>query len=121
VGQRVKDAIIGALQSKGLQLSDAQADLRVSYVLNVYERPKQSGMRIGFGVGGGSGNVGGAVGASVPVGKHTEIAGAMTIDIIDAGRNAQVWTGSYEAIVAHLDITDTEANTLVSTILAKYP
>jgi hypothetical protein len=121
VGQRVKDAIISALQSKGQQLSEAQADVRVSYVLNVYERPKQSGMRIGFGVGGGGPNGGAAVGASVPVGKNTEIAAAMTIDIIDAKRNAQVWTGSYETIVTHLDITDTEANTLVSTILAKYP
>src|SRR5215831_4712383 len=93
VGQRVKDAIIAALQSKGQQLSEAQADLRVSYVLNVYERPKQSGMRIGFGVGGGGANGGAAVGASVPVGKHSEVAAAMTIDIIDAKRNAQVWTG----------------------------
>lgn len=121
VGERVKSAIVGALQSKGYKLSDGQPDFRVSYVLNVYERPKQSGMRLGVGAGGGSGNVAGGVGLSIPLGKRTEIAGAMTIDIIDSKRNAQVWTGSYESIVGNLDISDTDANTLVATILAKYP
>lgn len=121
VGDRIKSAIVGALQSKGYRQSDATADVRVSYMLNVYERPKQSGMRLGVGAGGGSGNVGGGVGLSIPLGKRTEIAGAMTIDIIDAKRNAQVWTGSYETIVSNLDITDTDANNLVAVILAKYP
>lgn len=120
VGERVKGAIVGALQSKGYKLTDSP-DFRVSYVLNVYERPKQSGVRLGVGAGGSSGNVGGGVGLSIPLGKRTEIAGTMTIDIIDAKRNAQVWTGSYDTIVSNLDITDADASNLVATILAKYP
>jgi hypothetical protein len=121
VSQRVRSTVIAAMQSKGYSLAEAQPDFRVSYVLNVYERPKESGMRLGVGAGGGSGNVAGGVGLSIPIGKRTEFVGAMTIDIIDGKRNSQVWTGSYEMIVKSRDISDTDASKLVGTILAKYP
>ncbi|HYM34126.1 MAG TPA: DUF4136 domain-containing protein [Steroidobacteraceae bacterium] len=121
VSQRVRSTLIAALQSRGYSLTEAQPDFRVSYVLSVYERPKESGMRLGVGAGGASGNVAGGVGLSVPIGKRTEFVGAMTIDIIDGKRNSQVWTGSYQAIVKSRDISDTETDKLVSTILAKYP
>jgi hypothetical protein len=120
-GQRIRSAVSDALQAKGYTLAEANPDFRVSYVLHVYERPKESGMRIGVGAGGGSGNVGGGVGLSIPVGKRNESVAALTVDIIDAARNAQVWTASYEEKLKDKDVSDAEAQTLVSTVLAKYP
>jgi len=121
VAQRVRNAIVTSLQSKGYSLNEAAAEVRISYALRVYERPKDSGMRIGVGAGGGSGNVGGGVGMSIPVGKRNESVAAMTLDAVDAGRKAQVWTASYEMRIAGQDITDAEAQKLIDTLLEKYP
>ncbi len=118
---RVRAAVIAALQAKGYTLNEAAPDFRVSYVLNVYERPKDSGMRIGLGAGGGSGRVGGGVGLSIPIGKRTNLMGAMTIDIVDAARNAQVWTGSFEDKVEEGGVGDASAQKLVAKILARFP
>lgn len=120
-GQRARGSITVALQAKGYALDEAHPDVRVSYVLNVYERPKQSGMRIGLGAGGASGNVGGGVGVSLPVGKRNETAAAMTVNVIDASRNEQVWVGSYEMILLRNVATDADVTTLVDAIMAKYP
>lgn len=78
-------------------------------------------MRIGVGAGGGSGNVGGGVGLSLPVGKRNESVAALTVDIIDATRNAQVWTASYEEKLKEKELSDAEAQKLVGAVLAKYP
>jgi len=121
VENRVRGAVIAALQAKGYSLNEAHPDFRVSYVLNVYERPKDSGMRLGLGAGGGSGHVGGGVGLSIPIGKRTNLVGAMTIDIVDAARNSQVWTGSFEDKVEAAGISDVNAKKLVTTILARFP
>ncbi len=121
VSERVHASLTATLQSKGLTRDDSEPDVRVSYVLNVYERPKQSGMRIGLGAGGGSGNVGGGVGLSLPVGKRNESVAAMTVDVVEVARNTQVWTGSHEIVIKEKDASDTEIQKLVDTILAKYP
>lgn len=78
-------------------------------------------MRIGLGAGGGSGHVGGGVGLSIPVGKRTESIGAMTVDVVDPRRKAQIWTGSYESKVEPGEISEEDAQRLVSTVLEKYP
>lgn len=119
--QRARASVLVALQAKGYTLDEPHPDVRVSYVFNVYERPKQSGMRIGLGAGGGSGNVAGGVGVSLPVGKRTETVAAMTVDVFDASRNAPVWHGSSEMIVSDEGATDADAQKLTDTILAKYP
>jgi hypothetical protein len=118
---RVRTAVIAALQAKGYSLSEANPDFRVSYVLNVYEHHKDSGMRIGLGAGGSSGNMGGGVGLSIPVGKTKNLMGAMTIDVIDSAKNAQVWTGSYEQQVASDGLSDENANKIATTILSRFP
>jgi hypothetical protein len=119
---RVRNAVIEVLQAKGyLLLTNGNPDFRVSYALNVYEKHKESGMRIGLGAGGGGGNMSGGVGMSVPVGKSTEMMGTMTIDVIDAARNAQVWTGSYEQKIPKDALTDESAKQIVTTILARFP
>jgi len=121
VSQRVRNAVVTSLQSKGYALNDTAPDVQISYALRVYERPKESGMRIGVGAGGGSGNVGGGVGMSIPVGKRNESVAAMTLDAVDPVRKAQVWTASYEMRIAGQDITDAEAQKLIDTLLEKYP
>ena len=119
--QRVRSALAAGFQSKGLMLIETTPDVKINYVLNVHERPKQSGMRIGLGAGGGSGNVGGGVGVSVPVGKRSESVAAMTVDVIDVARNAQVWTGSYDTVIKGQEASDADVKKLVDTILSKYP
>jgi len=118
---RVRNAVVAALQPKGYTLNEANPDFRVSYSLNVYEKQKDSGMRIGVGAGGGGGNMSGGVGLSIPVGKSKNMVGTMTIDIIDAARNAQVWTGSYEQKVDAEGMSDESTNKLVATILERFP
>jgi Domain of unknown function (DUF4136) len=118
---RMRAAVLTALQAKGYALNEASPDFRVSYVFNAYARKKDSGMRIGLGAGGGGGHMAGGVGLSIPVGKTQETMGAMTIDIIDAARNAQVWTGTYEQKVKEAGMSDEEATKLVATILSRFP
>jgi len=121
VSRRVRTAVIASLQSKGYALNEAAPDVQISYALRVYEKPKDSGMRIGVGAGGGSGNVAGGVGLSIPVGKRNENVAAMTLDAVDPTRKAQVWTASYEMRIAGQDITDAEAQKLIDILLEKYP
>jgi len=118
---RVRNAVLTALQAKGYVLNETNPDFRVSYSLNVYEKQKDSGMRIGLGAGGGGGHMAGGVGVSIPVGATKNMMGTMTIDIVDAARNAQVWTGSYEQKVEPAGVSDETANKIVSTILARFP
>lgn len=119
--QRVRAAVLAAMQAKGYELNETNPNFQISYVLHVYERPKESGMRIGVGAGGGSGNVGGGVGLSVPVGKRTESVAALTVDVIDASRKAQVWTAAHQLPLKEKDLGDEEAKKLVNTVLEKYP
>lgn len=119
--QRARGTLTTVLQDKGYALDEARPDVRVSYVFNVYERPKQTGMRIGLGAGGGSGNVGGGVGVSLPIGKRNETVAAMTVNVIEAARNEQVWFGSSELVLQGNVATDADVKTLTETILAKYP
>jgi hypothetical protein len=121
VAQRVRNAIVANLQSKGYALNEASPDFQISYVLRAYQRPKESGMRIGLGAGGGSGNVGGGVGVSVPVGKRSESVGSITLDAIDATRKAQVWTASYEQLLDGEVVTDAEAQKIIGIVLEKFP
>jgi hypothetical protein len=119
--ERIRSAVVASLQSKGYVFDERSADFRVAFTLNTYEKPKEGGMRIGLGAGGGSGNVGGGVGVSFPIGKRHIMAGTLTLDIIDAGRNAQVWTGSYESRVEADELAESTAQKLVSTVLEKFP
>jgi hypothetical protein len=119
--RRMRESVAAALQTKGYTLDEVHPDVRVSYVLNVYERPKQSGMSIGLGAGSGSGNVAGGVGVSLPLGKRHETVASMTVNVIDATRKEQVWVGSSELILKGKDATDADVQTLTDTILTKYP
>lgn len=119
--ERIRGAVIAALQSKGYKYDDKNPDYRVAYTLNAYQKPKDSGMRIGLGAGGGSGHVGGGVGLSIPIGKRSIVAGTLTLDVVDAARKTQVWTGAYESNVEEGELAETTAQKMVAMILAKWP
>lgn len=119
--RRAHAAVMAAFQDKGYVLDEAHPDVRIGYVINVYQRPKQSGFSIGVGAGGGSGNVAGGIGASIPIGKRNETVAAMTVDVFDVTRKAPVWHGASEIVLANDVATEAEVQSLTDSILSKYP
>ncbi|MBM0103887.1 DUF4136 domain-containing protein [Steroidobacter sp. S1-65] len=117
--QRVKGAVLTELKKKGYSEAE-KAECRVTYVLNVHERPKNK-PSVGVGAGGGSGGIGGGIGVSLPIGKRNEQAGTFTIDVVDAAKNAQVWSGSIDATFEKAELNEDEVREVVTKVLEKYP
>lgn len=118
--QRVKTEVMAQLKQKGYNEVTEKGDCRVTYVLDVHERPKNK-PSVGVGAGGGSGGIGGGIGVSLPIGKRNEQAGTFTLDIVDAAKNAQVWSGSLDASFVQAELNEDEAREVVATVLEKYP
>jgi len=118
--QRVKTAVMAQLKQKGYTETTAKPDCRVTYVLDVHERPRQK-PNVGVGAGGGSGGLGGGIGVSLPIGKRNEQAGTFTIDVVDAAKNAQVWSGSLDASFAKAELNEDEAQEVVAKVLERFP
>lgn len=118
--QRVQREIMAKLKEKGYSESKDKADCRVTYVLEVHEVPR-SKPNVGVGAGGGSGGIGGGIGVSLPIGKRNRQAGTFTIDVIDAAKNAQVWSGAMDANFAKAEPDDDEAREVVAKILERFP
>ena len=118
--QRVQGVVMQTLEAKGYTQSAEKPDCRIAYHLTTHENP-QSKPRVGVGMGGGSGGVGGGVGISLPIGKKKNQSGTFTLDVIDATKNAQVWSGSVDAAFDSAELTDEDAKAVVEQVLAKYP
>ena len=118
--QRVKAAVMAELKEKGYQESVEKPDCKIAYRLTAQEIPKAK-PGVGVGVGGGSRGMGGGVGISIPIGRRGGYDGTFALDIIDAMKNAQVWTGSLDAELEHADPTDEEARALAKEVLSAYP
>lgn len=118
--QRVKSEVMAKLKDKGYTEVAEKADCRVTYVLEVHEQPR-SRPNVGVGAGGGSGGIGGGIGVSLPIGKRNQQAGIFTIDVVDAAKNAQVWSGSLDASFAKAELSADEAREVVAQVLNKYP
>lgn len=118
--QRVKTEVMSQLKEKGYSEATEKGDCRITYVLDVHEQPANK-PRVGVGAGGGSGGVGGGIGISLPIGKRNEQAGTFTIDIVDAAKNAQVWSGSLDASFMKAELNEDEVREVVATVLEKYP
>jgi hypothetical protein len=118
--QRVRAAALATLEAKGYAIVEDKPDCKLSYSLASHEvaKPKPN---VGVGVGGGSGGVGGGIGVSIPIGKKKGEAGTLTLDVIDASKNAQVWSGSIDGTFKTADLTDEEARKAVEAVLAEYP
>jgi Domain of unknown function (DUF4136) len=118
--QRVRNAAMQTLREKGYTEAADKPDCRIAYQLTTHEvaAPKPS---VGVGMGGGSGGVGGGIGVSLPIGKRKGSSGTFTLDVIDANKNAQVWSGSIDAGFRSPELSDEEARAAVAKVLAKYP
>jgi hypothetical protein len=118
--QRVRSAAMARLKAKGYTEVTDKADCRIAYHLNsrAIEPAKP---RVGVGVGGGSRGLGGGIGVSLPVGKRKGERGTFTLDVIDANKNAQVWSGSVDAQFDSAELTEAEAQNVVNEVLARYP
>ncbi len=119
--QRVQGVVMQTLEKKGYTQSPDKPDCRIAYHLTTHQNA-QSKPRVGVGMGGGSGGVGGGVGISLPIGnKKKAQSGTFTLDIIDASKNAQVWSGSIDAGFDSAELSDADATAVVEQVLAKYP
>ena len=118
--QRVRKAVLQALEEKGYAQASDQPDCRITYVLETQERPKQK-PSVGVGAGGGSYGVGGGVGISIPIGQKDEHAGEFSLDVIDVASNAQVWRGAVDAAFRAAEPTEQEVQDVVERVLAEFP
>lgn len=118
--QRVKSEVMSQLKQKGYTEATEKGDCRVTYVLDVHEQPANK-PRVGVGAGGGSGGVGGGIGISLPIGKKGGQAGTFTLDIVDAAKNAQVWSGSLDASFVKAELNEDEVREVVAKVLEQYP
>jgi hypothetical protein len=118
--QRIKAAALNTLRDKGYTQSTDKPDCKIAYNLSTSVRPKAK-PGVGVGVGGGSGGLGGGIGISLPIGKRNDSAGTFTLDIVDASRNAQIWSGSLDTELSGSEPTEEEAAAIVKKILAEFP
>ena len=119
--QRVRHAVMQTLQAKGYSESADKPDCRIAYQLRHGEAQAPAKPQVGVGVGGGSGGVGGGIGVSLPIGKKKGQGGTFTLDVIDAVKNAQVWSGSLDAEFSSAELSDAETKAVVEEILAEFP
>jgi hypothetical protein len=118
--QRVRAAALKQLEAKGYTLSTDRPDCRITFLLPTQDRQKPK-PTVGVGVGGGSGGVRGGIGVGVPIGRHKEQVGTLTLDIVDVAKNAQIWSGSVDVGLNGQEISEEEANKAVGLILAEFP
>jgi hypothetical protein len=118
--QRVRAEAIAALQSKGYTQTSDKPDCRITYVLSTHEQPR-SKPSVGVGAGGGSGGLGGGIGVSIPIGRKDRQVGTFTLDVVDANRNEQIWSGSVDASFAAAELTADEAKSVVNKVLSAFP
>lgn len=118
--QRVRNQVMQTLQAKGYTEAADKPDCRIAYHLATSEAPA-SKPRIGVGMGGGSGGIGGGIGVTLPIGKSKKQNGTFTLDVIDAAKNAQVWSGSVDASFSSAELSDEDAKVVVEKVLREYP
>lgn len=118
--QRVRSEALRQLQEKGYEIRDEHPDCRITYVASIHEQP-QPRPRVGVGATGGSRGVHGGVGVHLPIGRRAAYSGTFTLDVIDAARKAQIWSGSLDASFDGPELTDEEARRAVEIILAEFP
>jgi len=118
--QRVRDQVMQTLRAKGYTESADKPDCRIAYHMTKRQVPPPK-PKVGVGVGGGSRGVGGGLGISLPIGKSKAMSGTFTLDVIDAAKNAQVWSGSLDASFKAAELDEAEAKAVVEKVLARYP
>lgn len=118
--QRVKAEVMKALQDKGYTEVADKPDCRIAYHFAASAEQRKSGPSVGVGAGGGSGGLGGGIGINLPIGRK-KTPGTFTLDVVDASRNAQVWSGSLDTETKSAELSAGEAKSIVAKILDEYP
>lgn len=118
--QRVKAAVLQQLEAKGYEQAAEKPECRIAYHMTTSELPKAK-PSVGVGVGGGSRGMGGGIGVSVPIGRRPGFTGTFTLDVVDASKNAQVWSGSIDAQLEQAELSEEEAQQLVKEVLSAFP
>jgi hypothetical protein len=124
VDQRIRTEILRALDAAGRDTGAAAPACWVRHfaVARVPEAPS-TGVSVGIGGGGGSGgwSVSGiGIGFTLPIASYARGKVALTIDLVDAARRQQVWSGTLEDALP-LTPTDEDIARAVAAILAKMP
>ena len=105
--QRVKNEIMSQLEKKGYAQVAEKGDCRVTYLLDIHERPANK-PGVGVGVGGGSGGVGGGIGVTLPIGKRNEQAGTFmhefghTLGLKHGGNDHENEKPAYHSVMNYL-------------------
>lgn len=118
--QRVRAEVMQTLVAKGYAEDSESPDCQVSGVIYTGARSR-SPVSVGVGAGSWGGNVGGSVGVSMPVGGGARTVGHLALDVIDVGRNAEVWRGTLENAFRKPDPTAEEVGAAVRQILEAFP
>jgi hypothetical protein len=118
--QRVRSEALRQLEEKGYEITSEKPDCRITYVASIQELPRPR-PRIGVGASGGSRGVHGGLGVHLPIGRRDAYSGTFTLDVIDAARKAQIWSGSLDASFEGPELTEDEARRAVEIILAEFP
>ena len=108
------------LAAKGYTEDSESPDCQVSAVIFTGARPS-SPVSVGVGAGRWGGSFGGSVGVSVPVGGGARTVGHLALDVIDVGRNAEVWRGTLENAFRTPEPTAEEVGAAVQQILEVFP
>lgn len=124
VDQRIRAEILRALTAAGRDTAAAAPACWVRHFAVARVTPAPStGVSVGIGGGGGSGgwSVSGiGIGVTLPIGKPAQREVDLTIDLVDATRRQQVWSGTLEEALPIVP-TDEDIARAVSAILAKLP
>ena len=118
--QRIRTQVMQTLQSKGYTESADKPDCRISYSSSTSRSQRRSGPSVGVGAGGGSGGIGGGIGIRLPIGKKGQ-PGTFSLDIIDAAKNQQVWSGSVDGSFKGSEPNEEETQQVVEKVLKEYP
>ncbi|WP_417566605.1 DUF4136 domain-containing protein [Marinobacter sp.] len=120
-GSRVRDAIERELNRKALQrVSQAEADLLVSWRIVPEDRLEQTGLGLGFGFG--SGNFGWALSAPPPVREVKE--GKLVVELADSKTKEVVWRAASRRYLNESQSPETRRKLIdevVTEMFTKYP
>lgn len=119
--QQIRDELMGAMQRKGYAVSPETADCFVYHRYSVAGTQPRRGPTVGLGVGGGSRSVGGGLGINLPIGGGARSAGLLSVDVVDAAGNRQVWGGTAELSVSGDYPTREELGVAVERLLYQFP
>ena len=118
--QRIRTEVMQALAARGYLEVTSDPDCLVSGVVYTGTRPR-SPVSVGLGAGRWGGSFGGSVGVSLPVGGGSKKVGNLAIDVIDVGRNAEVWRATLEPAFATPEPTSDEIVGAVVKVMEAFP